>query len=53
MIAPASRTRLRAFLGEVVKQLDGTPEAIGGIADHVHLLIGLGAMHRLADAFRM
>ena len=52
MIAPAWRDRLHAFLGGVVKQLDGIPEAIGGVADHVHLLIGLGAMHRLADVMR-
>jgi hypothetical protein len=30
MIAPAWRTRLHGFLGGVVKQLDGAPEAIGG-----------------------
>lgn len=51
-IAPAWRERLHAFLGGTVKHLDGVPEAIGGVADHVHLLIGLNAMHRLSDVMR-
>jgi len=29
-----------------------TPEAIGGVADHVHLLVGLRATHTLADVLR-
>ena len=52
MIAPEWRGRLHAFLGGVVHQLDGFPGAIGGVGDHVHLLIGLNAMHRLADVMR-
>jgi REP element-mobilizing transposase RayT len=32
--------------------LDGVPAAIGGVADHVHLLIGLNATHRLSDVMR-
>jgi putative transposase len=28
------------------------PEAIGGVADHVHLLVGLRATHTLADVLR-
>jgi len=45
-IATAWRERLHAYLGGVVKSLEGMPEAIG-VADHVHLLIGLKATHRL------
>ena len=52
MIAPEWRGRLHAFLGGVVRQLDGIPQTVGGVGDHVHLLIGLGAMHRLADVMR-
>ncbi len=52
MIAPPWRDRLHAFLGGVVRQIDGIPEAVGGVGDHVHLLLGLGAMHRLADVIR-
>ncbi len=52
LIAPQWRDRLHGFLGGVVRQLDGVPQAVGGVGDHVHLLIGLGAMHRLADVMR-
>ena len=52
LIVPAWRERLHAFLGGIVKSLDGIPEAIGGVADHVHLLIGLRATHCLADVMR-
>jgi REP element-mobilizing transposase RayT len=51
-ISPIWRPRLHAFLGGVVNQLDGVPEKIGGVSDHVHLLIGLKATHRLADVLR-
>ena len=46
------RPRLHAYLGGVVNSLGGVPEAVGGVSDHVHLLIGLRATHRLADAMR-
>lgn len=51
-IVPAWRERLHSFLGGIVGQLDGVPESVGGVADHVHLLVGLGATHRLADVMR-
>ena len=43
------RDRLHSFLGGCTKTAGGIPIAIGGTADHVHLLIGLRATHRLAD----
>jgi REP element-mobilizing transposase RayT len=43
---------LHEYLGGTVRGLLGMPEAIGGIEDHVHLLIGLKATHRLADFVR-
>ena len=52
VIAAAWRPRLHAYLGGVVRNVGGVPEAIGGVADHVHLLIGLGATNRLADVVR-
>lgn len=52
LIAPAWGERLHAYMGGVVRTLDGVPEAIGGVADHVHLLIGLRATDCLADAVR-
>jgi putative transposase len=41
------RARLHAYLGGIVKGLDATPIAIGGVADHVHLLVGLKSSHRI------
>ena len=52
MITSVWRERLHAYLGGVVRNIDGIPEAIGGTNDHVHLLLGLRATHRLADVVR-
>ncbi len=38
---------LYGYLGGIVKNQGGIMLAIGGISDHVHLLIGLKASHRL------
>jgi putative transposase len=46
------RKRLHAYLGGIARGLHGVPEEIGGTADHVHLLLGLNASHRLADVMR-
>lgn len=51
-IADVWRGRLHAYLGGVVRNVEGVPEAIGGMADHVHLLVGLRATARLADVVR-
>jgi len=41
-----------AYLGGVIRNVEGIPEAVGGMADHVHLLIGLRATSRVADVVR-
>jgi putative transposase len=46
-IAHDWRERLHAYLGGIVKGLGGMPLAVGGTADHVHLLVGLKSSHRL------
>jgi putative transposase len=46
------RGELHAFLGGCVKTLDGVPEEIGGVEDHIHLLLVLRATHCLADVVR-
>ena len=46
------RGRLHAFLGGTVTSCGGIPEKIGGIDDHVHMLIALRATHRLSDVMR-
>ena len=51
-IDEAWRGRLHAFMGGAVRSLGGTPEVVGGMGDHVHLLVGLRANHTLADVLR-
>jgi putative transposase len=46
------RDRLHAYLGGIVRSLDGVALAIGGVADHVHLLVGLNATHSVAQIVR-
>jgi REP element-mobilizing transposase RayT len=46
------RTRIHAYLGGIIRGLDGVPLDVGGTADHVHLVIGLKATHCLADVLR-
>jgi len=46
------RDRLHAYLGGVARNLDGVAETVGGVADHVHLLLGLRPTHYLADLVR-
>jgi len=43
------RNRLHEYLGGLIRAADGIPEAIGGTADHVHILVGLRATHLLAS----
>jgi putative transposase len=52
IIAPQWRNRLHAYIGGIIASLDGTPEIVGGVADHVHILAGLRATHSLADVLR-
>ncbi len=52
MIQAAWRDKLHAYLGGIIRMADGIAESIGGVSDHVHLLIGLSATHRLADVLR-
>ncbi len=52
LIAEEWRGRLHAFLGGAMRTVAGIPGAVGGTSDHVHLLVGLRATHRLADVLR-
>ncbi len=52
IIAPDWRERLHAYMGGILKDMDAVPQGIGGVADHVHLLVGLKATHCLADVMR-
>jgi len=46
------RSRLHAYLGGASRGIDVLPMAIGGTADHVHLLLGMKAIHRISDVLR-
>lgn len=52
LIATEWRARLHAYLGGILQADGAAPIAIGGTADHVHLLIGFRATHALADLVR-
>src|ERR1044071_7829369 len=41
------REDLYGYLGGIVKNQNGIMLTVGGIEDHVHLLVGLKASHRL------
>ena len=51
-IAPQWRPRLHEYLGGTIRGLSGSAEIVGGVADHVHLLVALKATHCLADFVR-
>ncbi len=44
--------RLHEYLGGIVNRLGAKPLKIGGVEDHVHLLIGLKPVHQLSDLMR-
>jgi putative transposase len=46
------RARLHEYLGGTIRGLGGFPEGVGGVTDHVHLLVGLKATHCLSDVMR-
>jgi putative transposase len=46
------RKRLHEYLGGIVVRLGGHADQVGGVADHVHLLVGLKATHCVADVLR-
>ena len=51
-IHPSWEARLHEYLGGTARGLDAFPQGIGGVKDHVHLLIGLKTTHRIADFMR-
>ena len=46
------RDRLHAYLGGIVRNQASVAEAVGGVEDHVHLLVSLRTTHCLADFVR-
>jgi REP-associated tyrosine transposase len=43
------RARLHEYLGGLIRAAGAVPEAVGGVNDHVHLLVGLRATHTLSS----
>ena len=52
VIADEWRDRLHEYLGGTINQLGGHAQRVGGVADHVQLLVGLKSTHTLADVMR-
>jgi REP element-mobilizing transposase RayT len=52
LIRPAWKTRLHEYLGGTIRGLGGVPEKVGGVEDHVHLLISLRTTDAPADFVR-
>jgi putative transposase len=48
-IAEEWRSRLHEYLGGLIRSAGAIPEVVGGVADHVHLLVGLRATHTLSS----
>jgi REP element-mobilizing transposase RayT len=53
LLTDAIRPDVHAYLGGILRELDAIPIAIGGTADHVHLLTRLPANLALADCLRI
>ena len=47
------RPQLHAYLGGIIRELNGTPLVINGVADHVHLLVALPPTISTSDAMRV
>jgi putative transposase len=46
------RASLHDYLGGTARGLGAQPQGVGGVADHVHMLISLKATHCLSDFMR-
>lgn len=46
------RDELHSYLGGIVRGLNAHPEGVGGVADHVHLLVSLKPTTCLSDFMR-
>jgi putative transposase len=46
------RARLHQYLGGTIRELGGIPHAVGGVGDHVHLLVTLKPTHLVSTVLR-
>ena len=51
-LVPAVRARLWPYFGAIAKQCDSMPKCIGGVSDHVHLLLSASKTFSTAELAR-
>ena len=51
-IVDSLRERLYEYIGGIVRNLDGSLLEIGGIEDHIHILVNLSPAKSVSDAIR-
>ena len=52
MIQAEWRPRMHAYMGGIIRGFNGVAEIVGGVSDHVHLLVSLRPVHCIADVMR-
>jgi putative transposase len=52
IITPDIAPRIHEYVGGAIRGLEGFPQGIGGVEDHVHLLVGLKTTHHISDFMR-
>jgi len=52
-LSDAIRSDVHAYLGGILRELHATPIAIGGVADHVHILTCIPADLSISDCMRV
>jgi putative transposase len=45
-------SRMHSYLGGIIRGMNGVAEIVGGVSDHVHLLVSLRPTHCIADVMR-
>jgi REP element-mobilizing transposase RayT len=53
LIRPDAKSRLHAYLGGIARENDMVALAVGGIEDHVHLLMSLNRIISVAKAVQL
>ncbi len=51
-LASSWRGKLHEYIGGLARSLGGYPDCIGGVSDHVHMLVSLKSDHRVSDFMR-
>jgi putative transposase len=51
-ISKDALTRLHEYLGGCIRNTDATPIRVGGVADHVHMLVGMKPKYAVSDVIR-